>query len=887
MRKKYLFIKVICFVLFLGIVNSFAQTKEEQSLIVSKYDLQRLKQMENEFRESESQKRQYALQYAQQKGIQTKIDLDDGGYAELQSIDPDGNLLYYRTYNIKAAKSTRTDLLNTGDFAGLDLYGQNMTAYVWDVGHARLTHVEYSDPGGGSRVSAEDVVEGGAPFFNNHATHVTGTITASGVNSAAKGMAPQSYVKSYTWTNDLTEATVTAAEGMLISNHSYGYENYYVPDYYFGGYITMSRNWDNLLYNTPYYLMVTAAGNYGTNDYNESPLDPDNPQYDKLTGFNTSKNNLVVASAQVANIDSEGNLISVNISPFSSQGPTDDLRIKPDITGNGQVIYSTNDAHDDAYGNMQGTSMAAPNVSGSLLLLQQHANTINGFFMKAATLKGLVLHTADDAGPTGPDAIWGWGLMNSKRAAEAISQNGDKSLIKELTLFPNQTYTIEVESDGINDLMASISWTDPLADATTELNSPIPRLTNDLDIRVSKGGTTYFPWRLTAVNANDKGDNIRDPFERIDVANASGNYTITITHKGTLAEGHQNYSLIVTGLSSVVCNATPPSVPEPFKISDTSATLFWDEIDIAVYDVRYRNTSSLSTIFGPGDWTTTTTTTNHITLNNLSPKTKYELQVRSKCPGGTESSYSASAYFVTLEEQYCASSGYNINLNEYIGRVQLNTIDNWSDYEYGYSDFTNLSTTLMKGQSYSITITPVIVNVSHRKETFSVWIDYNQNGHFEDPEELVHRDTRTVTSMTPVSGSFTIPASALNGSTRMRISMKFLEYATPCEIFTYGEVEDYTVVISDGLTRRDAVGNSAQSGNDSFMVYPNPVEGKDLYLALNNGKATEVKVYNITGQLITKKPFSGIIDVSELQSGVYFVEVDGGEQKFVKRFIKK
>src|SRR5690606_11749776 len=101
--------------------------------------------------------------------------------------------------NIKAANSTRTNLLNTGDFAGLDLYGQNMTAYVWDVGHALLTHVEYSGPGGESRVTAEDVVDGGEPFFNNHATHVTGTIMASGVNSLAKGMAPQCRVKSYIW----------------------------------------------------------------------------------------------------------------------------------------------------------------------------------------------------------------------------------------------------------------------------------------------------------------------------------------------------------------------------------------------------------------------------------------------------------------------------------------------------------------------------------------------------------------------------------------------------------------------------------------------------------------------------------------------------------------
>src|SRR5690606_10068021 len=136
--------------------------------------------------------------------------------------------------------------------------------------------------------------------------------------------------------------------------------------------------------------------------------------FDKLNGRKTGKNVLVVANAQDANIDINGDLISVLINSGSSQGPTDDLRIKPDIAGNGTGLYSTLETGDSAYGSLTGTSMAAPNVTGSLLLLQQHFHNLNGVYMRSATLKGLALHTADDAGNPGPDAVWGWGLLNSK-----------------------------------------------------------------------------------------------------------------------------------------------------------------------------------------------------------------------------------------------------------------------------------------------------------------------------------------------------------------------------------------------------------------------------------------------------------------------------------------
>jgi hypothetical protein len=338
-----------------------------------------------------------------------------------------------------------------------------MTAHVWDGGIARASHQEYDGAGGNNRFSAGD-----SGSLNYHSAHVTGTIMASGVVANSKGMAPHSSVIGYDWNSDLSEATRAASNGMLVSNHSYGYATrnalgqVQVPQYYFGGYIEDSRDWDEIMFNAPNYLMVVAAGNDGDDDTaNTNPTG--GYGFDKLTGHSTAKNNLVVAAANDANIDNNGNLLGVTIANFSSEGPTDDFRIKPDIAGNGVSVYSTYDNSNTAYNSISGTSMASPNIAGSLVLLQQHYNNLNNSFMKAATLKGLALHTADDAGFSGPDAIFGWGLMNYKAAAEAITSKENESKVDELTLTSGQTYSITVDSDGINSARTPSSNTGPTA----------------------------------------------------------------------------------------------------------------------------------------------------------------------------------------------------------------------------------------------------------------------------------------------------------------------------------------------------------------------------------------------------------------------------------------
>ncbi|CAM1350124.1 GEVED domain-containing protein [Tenacibaculum insulae] len=834
MKHKYLKGLVLASVVFGLNFQAQAQDKREVEQIRSKYDLTKLQKLKGNFQKIAKTEKQQAIQIAKQKGWKTKFTTKKGSLLELQRV-VNGKPIYYTTYNVDAAKSTRTNHLNSGGSLGLNLMGQGMTAHVWDGGLARTTHQEYDGAGGNNRFSIGD----GTTARHYHSAHVTGTIMASGVDANAKGMAPHAKAVGYDWNNDKAEVTSAASNGMLISNHSYGYATrnqqgqVQLPQNYFGGYIEESRAWDEILFNAPNFLMVVAAGNDGSdNSANTNPTG--GYGFDKLTGHSVSKNNLVVANAQDANIDANGNLVSVAIAPSSSEGPTDDFRIKPDITGNGSGVYSTYETSDTAYNSITGTSMASPNVAGSLILLQQHhKNLNNGSFMKAATLKGLALHTADDAGAAGPDAVFGWGLLHTKRAAVAITNKGNQSKIEELTLTSGQTYTITVDSDGVNPLLASISWTDRAGTATSTVNSTTPVLVNDLDIRVSKNGTTYLPYELTGATTNTKRDNNVDPFERIDVSGASGTYTITVTHKGSLTGGSQNYSLIVTGITGapVVCNATVPTGITATGVATTGATVNWAAVTGATYDVRYKATSASS-------WSTSAVSTTTKVLSGLSASTTYEVQVRSKCSSGN-SNYSASVNFTTpaVTISYCNSKGNSV-ADEYIQKVVLGTINNTSAGGNGYSDHTSISTDLTKGESNTITITPKWTGTTY-DEGYGVWIDYNQDGDFSDAGETVW--TKSKSKTTPVSGSFTVPSSAVNGATRMRVVLKYNATPTACETsFDYGEVEDYTVVI--GASQADTTAPSAPASLSASNVAQTTLT-LNWSAATDNVGVTEYDVY--------------------------------------------
>jgi len=139
---------------------------------------------------------------------------------------------------------------------------------------------------------------------------------------------------------------------------------------------------------------------------------------------------------------------------------------------------------------------------------------------------------------------------------------------------------------------------------------------------------------------------------------------------------------------------------------------------------------------------------------------------------------------------YCAATGSNTQF-EWISNVKFNTINNTTTGSVGYVNYTSISTTVNKGSAYNLTLTPGFAGTTY-PEYFRVYIDYNGDLDFVDAGELVYTSPATTTAVT---SSITIPTTAITSNVRMRVILKDGAITSPCESFTYGEVEDYTLSI--------------------------------------------------------------------------------------------
>lgn len=516
--------------------------------------------------------RERVAQYAAAKRVSTRVELPNGKVIEIVDVTPDGQPIYRETKNTGAAATIGTNHLHPGGRLGLSLTGKGMFVGVWDGGNVRATHQEF----GGRVIAAND-----GPSLNAHATHVTGTMIAAGVNPAAKGMAPEAEAHTYYWNNDLAEMAQEAANGLLVSNHSYAtVQGWYNsgsgwqwtggsgnedPD--FGAYTALSRAIDNVAYNAPYYLICWAAGNdFGDGGPGPQPPDGSIDNGDCIGPEGMAKNILAVGAVR-KNSNYTGPS-SVELASFSSRGPADDGRIKPDITAAGVNLTSSVSSADNAYGTSSGTSMATPNLSGSLILLQQLYYQLHGRYMRSATLKGLVIQTAKEAGAhPGPDHWYGWGLADIEHAAKVIwEENGQNIRIIESTLNNGGTYSFTFHTDGTAPVVLTLCWTDvPSNNLSTGLDDPTPALVNDLDVKIidaSDPSNVYFPWigPTTPTGPATKGVNNVDNVEKIEFTPmAPGNYIVTVSHKGTLVNAPQAFSIIL----------------EAPDASASSAVLYW------------------------------------------------------------------------------------------------------------------------------------------------------------------------------------------------------------------------------------------------------------------------------------------------------------------------
>ena len=560
-------------------------------------NLQALQKLEEACSQQFRREQATAAAWARRNGVPMREKHADGHITELFSISG-GSPLARTTLNASAADSVSVDELWPGGATGLNLSGAGVVLHEWDAGGVRTSHVELT----GVTTWADDT----SPGYSSHSTHVAGTMVGLGIVPAARGMAWGATLHSYDWSDDNAEMAAAAAAGARVSNHSYGWIRgwYWYPptgDWYwfgdptlsqtedslFGFYDDTARTWDDIAFNAPGYLIVKSAGNdrgdahvgghwvwsAGTGwVWSTQARDADGGVYgyDTIGQQGCAKNILTVGAVR----DVPGgysNPAGVGMTSFSGWGPTDDGRIKPDIVANGYRLYSSVASSDVGYASYSGTSMASPTAAGSLGLFIQHYRAAHGGAdMTAATVKGLVIHTADEAGSNpGPDYQFGWGLLNARAAAEHISRDqAEPEAIQELILSQGQTIRQVYTSDGTTPLRVTISWTDPAGTPVApSLDPPNPMLVNDLDVTVTDQlGNVRRAWTLNPANpaaAATRGDNVRDNVEMVLVDPAPvGLFTIKITHKGTLVNGSQDFSMILSRGSGSIGGCPAGEIPD-------------------------------------------------------------------------------------------------------------------------------------------------------------------------------------------------------------------------------------------------------------------------------------------------------------------------------------
>ena len=547
----------------------------------------------------EERQRVAVLAKAKELNVPLRIDRPGENVAEL--YDFRGNEpIYRKTLNINAAISNGANLLSPAPY---NLDGTGIRVGIWDEARVRSTHQELA-----GRVTVMDPTT--SISFSDHATHVGGVVGATGIDVKAKGMAPKVNLNSYDWNSDYTEMTqagaALATDGSKIplSNHSYGYD---ATINEMGVYNIEPRNTDALASSLPYYLIFWAAGNSRVASGSQVELNSLGG-YQSITYDALSKNVMTVGAVQDAVSGSLRSLSNATMTSFSSWGPCDDGRIKPDVVANGWEIYSSSSTGDTSYVSKTGTSQAAPSAMGAAALIEQlYAREFSGQRMRASTLKGLMIHTADDLGNLGPDYQYGWGLINVKAAADVIlSHKADLSRPKLIegtvsrTASGVKTYanTYTFVWDGVSPIRATLAWTDPAGSTQTMTDSRTPNLVRNLDLKIiSPSATENLPYvmpfvgtwtpasmSLPAIRGKNNVDNVEQVYLESPTA---GTYTVSVVLDGALGRGDsQAYSLIITGGVGGTVNPSPSvSVTSPLEgasfAKGSSVTVSADASDLA------------------------------------------------------------------------------------------------------------------------------------------------------------------------------------------------------------------------------------------------------------------------------------------------------------------
>jgi uncharacterized repeat protein (TIGR01451 family) len=478
-----------------------------------------------------------------------------------------------------------------------DLSGSGVVLGIWDGGSVDPNHDDF--------VGRITLGEAGTP--DDHATHVAGTMAGSGALSVARGgtagqwrgMAPAARMVSYDfYGNVITEHNPGInTHGIVLSQNSWGFvvSSLLGNCSLYGNYSMLAPEFDAIvtgLYGRGINVVFAAGNERSSGDCGLNNGPPNYVNYRCIGPPATAKNIISVGA-----INSDDNTIT----EFTSWGPVDDGRLKPDLVAPGceaggeGFIKST--LPGDSYGNSLfcGTSMAAPAVSGVIALLTENYRSLFGTNPTPSTIKGLLLHTAadlNDATPwynKGPDYASGYGRVQAQAAVDQLRTSG--FLTGNVGHGETNSYLFNLPP-GSTEVKLTLVWDDPAGQENAAV-----ALVNDLDLIVhDPQNARRFPWTLdpgnpaaaAAANAEDHLNVVEQVL--VDAGVVAGGWRVSIAGR-SVPGGRQAYTLVYSIPQPVVAAATHTLVAETCGSGNNAP----DPFEVVTMDFGLRNVGALAT----------------------------------------------------------------------------------------------------------------------------------------------------------------------------------------------------------------------------------------------------------------------------------------------------
>ncbi len=488
-----------------------------------------------------------------------------------------------------------------------------------------------------------------------------------------------------------------------------------------------------------------------------------------------------------------------------------------------------------------------------------------------------------------------------------MSDNCGKTETCSFTVTVNNSITLHMPNDITVQCYdhlggARIAWTGPYPSSCCDDCPPQANMNGYLYMGRYKGHQYYCSvgagnWQQGQVMANNIGGYlacINDAAENATIANFLQGQNAYIGFTDRASEGNYQW---VSG-DPIAYTNWETNQPNNLNNQDYVQILSngkWDDINgttpkefiIEVPCLELEQTTGLinGSVFPPGVHTITYTTTDN-------------------CGNTATESFNITINECTAPRQNaCTSKGRN-DQYLWINQVKCGSISNTSGRNGGYGDFTSQSTTMAANSMQTLLLSPAY-NGGPYGSHWTTWIDYNQDGDFLDSGEKVFNYSNTK----PFRVNFRVPSNAKTGKTVMRVAMNNGGYPNSCETFNYGEVEDYSVVISASLS--DERISQSRSSNEimieviaddtytgkvveigegsstpSITAYPNPVSDQ-LTIDLNNMETNNatLTIYNSIGQTIHRQSVEKtdyqqlLINVKDYKDGIYFISINAGELK--------